>query len=234
MLARIRRRARSLAAVEGAVAGGALALAIMALVGAYTRARGGGVAWRLGLEVAGLGVLLGGLFGAARRVSRVRCARWLDAAIDRGGRARDRVFSALSFVDLDLDAGADGPGSALARAAIADAVARARAFGPAVVAPARRPRALPALGGAALVLVLVGAWPTRAPAARHVAPTTGAAASEPPLRIEASVLEAERDELRAVSDAAKAAGDEALLATAREARAALDALSDGVLGRGDA
>ena len=173
MLARVRRRARALAAVVGAVAGGAVGLAVMALVGAYTRARGDGVAWRFGLEVAGVGALLGGLVGATRRVSRVRCARWLDAAIDRGAHARDRVLSALSFIDLDLDldAGAGGTGSALARAAIADAVTRARAFGPAVVAPARRPPALPALGGAALALVLVGAWPTRAPAARHAPPT---------------------------------------------------------------
>ncbi|HSZ82050.1 MAG TPA: hypothetical protein VLA14_07210 [Polyangia bacterium] len=228
MLARIRRRARALAALEGAVAGSAAVLSCAAIAGAIARARGGGVPWRAALAAASVAAVAGACVAAARRIALVRCARWLDAAIERGGsRAHDRVLSALTFVER----GGARPGPALVQAAIADAVARARSFGPAVVRPARRPAALPALGGAVLALVVVAAWPAPAPAARDV--TRASSPSEPAPRVTAGALEAERAELRALGDAADASGDVELRAAAREARVTLDALSDGTLGRGD-
>jgi hypothetical protein len=228
MLARIRRRARALAALEGAVAGGAGVLSCAAIAGAIARARGGGVPWRAALAAASVAAVAGACVAATRRIALGRCARWLDAAIDRGGsRAHDRVLSALTFVER----GGARPLPGLVQAAIADAVARARSFGPAVVRPARRPAALPALAGAGLALFVVGAWPAPAPAARYV--TRASAPSEPTLRVTAGALEAERAELRALGDAADATGDVELRAAAREARVTLDALSDGTLGRGD-
>jgi hypothetical protein len=237
MLRRIRRRARALAALEGAVAGAALGLAALALGAALWRARGGLAPRRLDVVAggvsaaagvfAGVFAILGGVLAGARRISLVRCARLLDAALDRGGRASDRVLSALSFIDER-----EGP---LARAALADAVARARALEPALVAPARRPRALPALGGATLALVIVAGWPASAPGARRDAgPTVATTAEEPRLHVAAGALEAERAELGAAATAAEAAGDVSLAALAREARAMLDTLADGALGRGEA
>jgi hypothetical protein len=227
MLARIRRRARALAAIEGAVAGAAGVLSLATIASAIVRARGGAVPWRDALAAAGVAAAVGACVGAARRIAPGRCARWLDAAIERGGsRAHDRVLSALTFVE------ARGARTAFIEAAIADAVARAQACGPSVVRPARRPAALPALAVASLALVVVGAWPARAPAARHVARTPAPPA--PTLRVTADALDAEREELRALADAADVSGDVELRAAAREARVALDALSDGTLGRGDA
>src|SRR5450432_240168 len=137
MLRRIGLRARLLAAVEGAVAGAALALAALALGAAAGRTRGALPSWRLGALALVVGGGVGATLAAARRVSRVRCARLLDVALDRGGRAADRVLSALSFVDAN-DA------RPLARAELADAVAAARGLAPSFVAPARRPASLPA------------------------------------------------------------------------------------------
>jgi hypothetical protein len=230
MLRRIRLRARGLAAVEGAVAGAAFGLTAVALAALAWRARGGPVPWRAAVIASAAAAALGAALAAARPVSLVRCARLLDAAMDRGGPARDRALSALSF------ASASGfEGAPLARAALADAIARARVFAPAFVAPARQPRGLLALGAAALALFVVGAWPARAPGARRGAGATLAAeAEEPRVHVEERALDAERAEIVAAATAAEAAGDVSLRALAREARAALDALADGALGRGEA
>ncbi|HEV3031872.1 MAG TPA: hypothetical protein VG319_09530, partial [Polyangia bacterium] len=123
MLRRIRRRARRFAAVEAAVAATTLGLGALTLGAAAWRARGGSVSWRVAEMVAGGCALLGAAWGAARRISDVRCARLLDAAIDRGGKPADRVLSALSFSKM-LE-GRDAP---RARAALGDAVARGRAL----------------------------------------------------------------------------------------------------------
>jgi hypothetical protein len=227
MLRRIRRRARMLAAVEVAVAGAALGLAALALGAVASRARGGVISWRVGATATGALALLGAGLGAARRISLPRCARLLDAAMDRGGNPGDRALSALSFTE-----GHDTP---LARAALADAVTRARALAPAFVAPTRRPRALPTLGGATLALLIAGAWPARAPGARRDAGRPLAmTVAEPRLRVAGEALEAERAELAAAATAAEVAGDVSLMALAREARATLDALGEGALGRGEA
>jgi hypothetical protein len=233
-LRRIRRRARGLAALEGAVAGAAIGLTALALGAAAWRARGAPVPWRLA-GLAGWGAAaLGAALAAARPISFERCARLLDAAIDRGGRPADRVLSALSFAGVGAAAptSADAP---LARAVVADALSRARGCAPSLVAPARRPRGLAALAGAALALVVVGAWPARAPGARREgALRAGAEALEPRLRIAADALDAERAELVAAAMAAERAGDVSLRALAREAHATLDALTNGALGRGEA
>ena len=129
------------------------------------RARGHAVPWRLAASATAAATALGAALGGARPVPLPRCARLLDAALDRGGAARDRVLSALWFA-TSADAPLAARGDALlARAALHDALTRARAVAPALVAPARRPRALPALGVATLTLVAVGAWPARAPGA---------------------------------------------------------------------
>jgi hypothetical protein len=232
-LRRIRRRARGLAALEGAVAGAAVALAVLALGVVAWRARGATVPWRLatlwGAGAAGLGAA----FAATRPIPLARCARLVDAAIDRGGAATDRVLSALSFAGAE--AAAPPALAPLARAAISDASARARRCTPALVAPARRPASLPAFAGAALALVVVGAWPARAPGARRDAGRLAASEpTEPRLHVAADALEAERAELVAAAEAAAQTGDVNLRALAREARATLDALAEGALGRGEA
>jgi hypothetical protein len=236
MLVRIRRRARSLSALEGAVAGVAGVLCVATIVAVIARARGSALPWRAALAAASAAAVVGAGISALRRIPLVRCARWLDAAIDRdgsrdgsrgGSRAHDRVLSALTFVE--------GPDAraAFIRAAIADAVARARTFGPAVVRPARRPTALPALAVAGLALAVVAAWPARAPAARYVSRRSSPPAPTSTLRVPADALDAEREELRALDEAADATGDVEMRAAAREARVALDALTDGALDRGD-
>jgi len=221
----IRRRARGLAALEGFVAGAAAGLAAFALGAAAWRARGAAVPWRLA-TLAGVGAaVLGAAVAAARPLTLSRCARLLDAALDRGGPPADRVLSALSF------AATEAP---LARAAVADALARARRCAPALVAPARRPRGLTALAGAALALVVVGGWPARAPGARRDATRPLADAPEARLRVAAEALAAERAEVVAAAEAAEQTGDVDLRALAREARTTLDALAEGALGRGQA
>jgi hypothetical protein len=231
-LRRIRRRARGLAAIEGLVAGAALGLALFALGAAAWRARGAGVPWRLATLVGTIAAALGAALAAARPITLARCARLLDAALDRGGPAADRVLSALSFAGVDGAApAAEAP---LARAAVADALTRARRCAPSVVAPAGRPRSLPALAGAALALVIVGAWPARAPGARRDLGSPLAETAEPRLRVAAQTLDAERAELAAVVAAADQAGDVNLRALAREARSTVDALADSALGRGEA
>jgi hypothetical protein len=228
MLVRIRRRARWLAALEGAVAGGAAGTGVLALVTAVARARGAGLGWRAGAAVVAVSAAAGAVALAARRIPLSRCARLLDAAIDGPLPSRDRALSALSFTGA--------PATPFSRAAIADAVARGERFGPSAVAPAHRPRTLPLLAGGALALAIVGLVPARAPAALHVPPGDAVAARprEPRLRVAASALDAERAEARAAAEAAASAGDAPMAKVAAELRAALDALANGDLGQGEA
>jgi hypothetical protein len=228
LLRRIRRRARTLAALEGAVLGGALGAGMAA--GAVALARALGREARLGAAVAGAvgAALIGAAVQGARRISLSRCARLADAALDRGGTPRDRVLSALAFLD--------GPDTPLARAAVLDAASRARGLAPSLAAPARRPRQLPGLALAALALVLAGAWPGTAPGSRAVAPglPAPAATREPGLRVGARSLDAERAEARAATRAAEAEGDVRLGELAAELHATLEALTNGQLAAGEA
>jgi hypothetical protein len=227
LLIRIRRRIRVLAAMEGAVVGATVALGTLALARGVTHARGAALPWSLACACLLLSALLGAGILGARRIALARCARLVDLTLDGRDHRQDRVLSALFFLD--------GPPGVLARAAIGDAVVRARALSPSVIAPAHRPRALPALGAAALALLMVGIWPAASPGARHgggAEPTAAARAAR--LRVPAPELDAERDEVRAAATAAQAADDETLVALADEMRTALQALTDGRLTRDDA
>jgi trimeric autotransporter adhesin len=225
VLRQVRDRARARAALEGALAGAAVGLGATTLFVAAARARGTGASWHVGLELAGGGAALGLALGAARRISLVRCARWLDRALDRSGPSRDRVLSALALVDA--------PSTPFSRAAIADAIARAGRLSPKRVAPARRPRGLPALAGTALALALVALLPARAPGARR---DTSAATTPTEARLEigAGALDAEREAARDAALAAAAHGDDALARLAAELAAATRALESGALPRGEA
>jgi hypothetical protein len=228
MLVRIRRRARWLAALEGAAAGGAVGTAALTLVTAVARARGAHPTWRVAAAGVAVGAALGAIVWAARRISLSRCARLLDRAMDGAAPSGDRALSALAFIGA--------PPTPFARAAIADAVERAQRVSPALVAPAGKPRALPLFAGGALALAIVGLLPARAPAARRVPPGEPAAVRprEPRLRIAASALDAEREDARAAAEAADAAGDVRTARLASELRATLDALAKGDLGQGEA
>jgi hypothetical protein len=226
-LRRVRRRARVLAALEGGVTGLAVAAGLSACLGLVARARGHAVPWRTAVIGAVAGALVGLVAGAARRISLGRCARLVDATLDRGGAARDRVLSALSFLD--------GPATPFTQAAIGDALARARALAPALIAPARPPRALAGLAMGLAVLALVGAWPGRAPgslAPGDLAPLTRAAAA--PFKVGAGALRVEREAERDAREAARRAHDEELAALSDHLRATLEALTTGALERGDA
>jgi hypothetical protein len=228
LLHRVRRRVRGLAAVDGAVRGGAVGLGATAIALGWARLRGGGagdLGWHALAVLTAAGLVAGALARALRPISLIQCARYVDGALDR----QERVLSALSFA-------ADGdPPAALGRAALADAVTRARALAPAVVAPLGRPRGLPALAVAALAAVLVAALPSRAPASRAGgAPVRAAGLTPPRLRVDAKRLDAERDEARRAAEAALTMGDERLGALARDLAAALRSLSDGTLTRGEA
>src|SRR5260221_595167 len=118
----------------------------------------------------------------------------------------------------------------LARAALAAAVARPRPLSPAFVAPARRPRALPALTGAALALLVVAAWPARAPGARRdVAAPPATSRQEPRQRVAAEMLETELAEIMAAATAGDAPRDGSPRALPRETRAPPPPPQDGPL-----
>jgi hypothetical protein len=221
----VRRRARALAALEGGAAGLAAGGALAAGLAAVARARAQALPWRGLVGLAAAAALAGVARGAARRLSLARCARLVDATLDRGGVGRDRVLSALSFVE----SGADAP---LARGAIADALTRAEGLRPALVAPARPPRALPALAAALGALALVAAWPAAAPGARRAAPATSASLA--PFAVATGALRFERDAARDVRAAATRARDAELATLATELAKTLDALAAGTLDRGAA
>src|SRR6476620_8416054 len=118
MPGRIRRRARWLASLEGAVAGGAVGTAALTLTTAVARARGAHPTWRMTVAGVAVAATLGAVGWAARRISLHRCARLLDRAMDGEAPSGDRALSALTFIGA--------PSTVCASAAIADAVARAQ------------------------------------------------------------------------------------------------------------
>jgi len=213
-LGQVRRRLRLYAALEGGVAGAALAM--LALAVGVALARGGGSA--PGVEVVAVLIFLGAAAGAivrgARRIPLARCARLADAALD----GQDRLLSALF-----LDAADPSP---FARALVADAVRRAESLMPRAAVPARRPAGLPALGIAALALAGAALFPASLRAAR-VLPTVPIAERRAP--VPAGTLDAEREVARASAAEATRLGDERLAALAADFDRALRRLASGTL-----
>jgi hypothetical protein len=209
LLGRVRTRLTVQSGVEGLVAGAAGALGGWAAGLACARWLAAGAlsaptAARLALLVV---PLLGAVAAMAWRwrVSRLACARALDraaAARGAGGEARngDRAFVATALL-----ARAATP---FVEAAIADAVRSLARPDPTAASPWRRPRALPALAGLAMVVVALTLWPPRRPAAQPAV----AAARAPARKVPAALLGAEAD-------------------AAAQARARAEALSDPVLRR---
>ena len=225
ILRRVRRRLRGLAALQGAVVGALVAGFVVAAAVGWSRWRGeagdpmlapAAIAVPLGLIAAGA------LAFALRSVSLIRCARTLDRSID----AHDRFLSALAFTSA--------PKTAFVRAAIADAAALGRNLAPNVVAPLRRPRGLVGLGAAVVAMVVAGVVPVPSRARGNLAPVVARRPAEPPLRIAAADLEAERDEARLAQKAAAALDDAGLRELAGALAEALRDLTNGTVPRGEA
>jgi hypothetical protein len=230
LLRRIRRRVRMLAAADGAVRGGVVALLVLTTILAIARVRG---LFVNGLEAAGLvaaGVAGGALWLAARRLPLARCARIADRALSGAEAASggDRVLAALCFLQTGTEP------TPLVRAAIADATRRMHALTPAAAAPARRPRGLLALGATAAAALLMAVLPGHSRAARTPVVAATAPAGEARLRVPLAALEAESEAARAAADEAASLGDERLAKLARELADAVRALAHEGMARGDA
>jgi len=193
-LSRIRSRLRVLAALDGAVIGGATAVVAAAIAVAVCRWRGSRLPLPALVASIGAAALAGALLRAGRRISLDVCARKVDAILDR----QDRVLSALWL------AASPAP---LARAAVADALARTERLAPGAAAPARRPAGLSVLAAGTAVLALACLIPGRSRAARLPAPRPPAAAAAP---LPATALESERVAIAAALARAEQTGDPAL------------------------
>jgi hypothetical protein len=213
-LGEIRRRLRLFAAVEGGVAGAALAMLALAVGVALARGRGGAPR----AEVLAGSVLVAAAAGAilrgARRIPLARCARLADAALD----GQDRLLSAL---DLDTE-----DPSPFIRALVADAARRAALLMPNAAVPARRPAGLPTLGLATVALAGAALFPASSRAARVSPP---AAKAERHAALPAGALDAEREAARAAAEAAARLGDARLAALAAELDRTLRRLATGTL-----
>jgi hypothetical protein len=231
VLGRVRRRLRALAALEGAVVAGALALLGFAAWLAAARWRGGPmspIALRAGGMVALASSGLGAALAALRPIALERCARILDRRL--GGH--DRMLSALAFAE------ARDAATPFSAAAIEDAVRRGAPLRPASVAPLRRPRGLIGLASGALLAIGAALLPlpargSRAPIDR-AARTTPQTAVLPRVRMDRAALDPERDEAARALRAAATLQDEALARLARELAATAEELSRGGVARGDA
>ena len=213
-LGEIRRRLRLFAAVEGGVAGAALAMLALAIGVAVARGRGGAPGTQVVVALILLGAAGGAVVRGARRISLARCARLADAALD----GQDRLLSALI-----LDS--DDP-SPFVRALVVDAVRRAESLLPGAVVPARRPAGLPALGIATVALAGATLFPGSSRAARAVTPVPPPERHAPLL---ATALDAEREVARAAAEAAARLGDRRLAALAADFERALRRLASGAL-----
>ncbi|HSY40774.1 MAG TPA: hypothetical protein VLA79_14635, partial [Polyangia bacterium] len=213
-LGQIRRRLRLHAALEGAVAGAALAMLALAVAVALTRGRGGAPRVEPMAALILLGAAGGAIVRGARRIPLGRCARLADAALD----GQDRLLSALTLDTRDP--------SPFVRALVTDAVRRAESLMPGAAVPARRPAGLPTLGIAALALTGAALFPASSRAAR-VSPTVPNVEHHAPLP--AGALDAEREVARAAAEAAARLGDARLGALAAEFAGALRRLAGGTL-----
>jgi len=239
ILARVRRRLRALAALEGTVVAAAAVVAASGVAIAVTRWRGAPPSlhvWGREVTTALAVIALGALAGALRRIPLERCARFIDRALDGNGTRHDRVLSALAFIS-GLASRAATP---FMRAAIADAVAHAEQVAPRAAAPLRRPRATPAFGLAAILLG-VGAFspvpargsrPPLNPPANAAASSREAAATR--LRLPGRALDPERDEVAAALRAAKELRDAELTGIAQALAATVEDLSTRGLEPGEA
>ena len=239
ILARVRRRLRAIAALEGAAIAAALALGALACGLALTRWRTGGLPSALlplGLGAAGGLAGAGAVAGALRRIPLARCARLVDATL--GGH--DRLLSALAFWRFNQD-GNPGrvpkPSGAAPRltpfmiAAIADAVDRGHGIAARAAVPLRRPRATPIFAAAATLLAVVALAPFPARGSRRPAPPIGAGATPPAatttarVRLGGRALDPERAQAAAALLAARALGDAELGALAHELAATVKDLA---------
>ena len=213
-LGQIRRRLRLLAAVEGGIAGAALAMLVLAVGVALARGRGGAPRAELVAGSILLAAAAGAIVRGAGQIPLARCARLADAALD----GQDRLLSAL-YLDTD-------DRSPFARALVADAVRRAASLMPNAAVPARRPAGLPALGIATLALAGAALFPGSSRAARVLprVPSVDRRAILPP-----GALDAERETARATAEAAARLGDARLAALAAEFDRALLRLASGTL-----
>jgi hypothetical protein len=213
-LGQIRRRLRLQAALEGGVAGAALAMLALAVGVALARGRGGASGAGVVVAVILLGAAAGAIVRGALRIPLARCARLADAALD----GQDRLLSAL-FLDTDDP-------SPFARALVADAVRRAALLMPNAAVPVRRPAGLPALGIATLALAGAALFPASSRAARVPATMPKPERHAP---IPAGALDAEREVARAAAEAAARLGDARLAALAADFDRALRRLASGTL-----
>ena len=213
-LGEIRRRLRLFAALEGGVAGAALAMLALAIAVAVGRGHGGAPGAQVVVALILLSATAGAGVRGARRIPLARCARLADAALD----GQDRLLSAL-YLDTDNP-------SPFARAVVVDAVRRAESLVPGAAVPARRPAGLPALGIAALALAGATLFPASSRAARAVAPVPPPERQAP---IAATALDAEREVARAAAQAAARLGDQRLAALAADFQQALRRLASGTV-----
>ena len=191
-LARVRRRLRLQAALEGGAIAAVVAAALL-LVGVYLwrlHAFGGRGLLAVGLTAGGL-VLAGVVARAIARIPLERAALHIDASHG----LHDRVRSALAFA-------AEPQPTPFMQAAMDDAEQAARAVDVKRAAPLSRPAATTPAAIIVAVAALVALL--RFPA-RHVGPAV--AARPPHLVVDRSVLDPEMQAARALEAAAKEAGD---------------------------
>jgi hypothetical protein len=224
VLQRVRRRLHLRWALDAAVLGGTVAVAVATLVAALHLAGLAGAArgWaaqplagRLGLLLAV--ALVGGILGAAAVLARrgavplaaaaTAVDRWLDRAAGvsggehrPGGADRARVALALG----------DSP-SPFAQAAVADAAERVVAVPVREAAPLRRPRRLGVLAIATACGLVAVLAPVMAPTAATGGRTRAAAGAVP-----AGALAEALSEVEAIGRAARSRGDHELAAIADE------------------
>jgi hypothetical protein len=220
LLRPIRRRLRAFAALEGALRGGALALAAVAVAVALGHLRGDAVRVGAPLAVAIAGAVAGALARGLRRIPLARCARAADAALD----GEDRVLSALSLGDAPAR-------TPIGRALCADAAARLVTLAPARAVPARRPGGALALAAGALAAVFAGTLPVRARAVAARPAPPSAPRGRP---IPRAALDAEHDAAAAAAAAARRLDDERLAALSADFARTLRGLETGAFADGEA
>ncbi len=223
-MGRIRRRRRWIAAVQGAAATVALAGPLLVAI-TIVLPRTAGVT--IDVRQLAVALLLAAGIGAgaraARRISLHSCARAVDRALG-AERSGDCVLAAVALGETS-----SAP-TAFVAAVTTDAAARARQVAPKRAVPPPSPRSL-VLAAAAIGLVLaVGLLPV-ARSRASTAPKSRAKGSAPtnnpvlPIQLPGAALDAEREDVRRATVAAREAADRELAALARRFEALLSDLS---------